>query len=51
MMKLIETCGPVVSVSRPLRYDADISMPVYSFTSDKQKTLCIHDIYQGSELF
>ena len=37
MMKLIGTCGPVVSVFGPQRYDADISMPVYSFASDKQQ--------------
>jgi len=51
MMILIGTCGPVVSVFGQLRYDTDISMPVYSFASDKHKTLYVRDIYQGSELF
>jgi len=41
MMKLIGTCGPVVSVFGPLRY-ADISMPVYSFASDKKKVNIMH---------
>jgi len=51
MMKLIGTCGPVVSVFRPLRYDAGISMLVYSLSSDKQKALRIRDMYQCSEMF
>jgi len=49
-MKLIGTCGPVVSVFGPLQYDAGISMLVYSLSSDKQKT-CICDMYQCSEMF
>jgi hypothetical protein len=36
-MKLIGTFEPVVSVFGLLRYNADISMPLYSLASDKQK--------------